>query len=233
MTLPIIGGVGAAAALGGWAAVTALSPRPVPAADHVSAGGQRALRSLADSQTPALGDVVGTPAATLKAAAPAPGAHPSVTTSTATVTTSASPPSSAPPLACASTTLQVAVSGAATAAGTTHLTVSLVNDATTPCSLAGYPRATLLSGSPGATTALPLQDIDLGATPSTLVLLPHERASFVLSLADVPVNGSATCAEATAVEILPPGASAPLVVAQPVSACGALLGVYAPVRAGS
>lgn len=117
----------------------------------------------------------------------------------------------------------------ATAVGTTRVDITLRNDSLMPCQLSGYPDVALreTAPAPGASGVATLSEVHLGESGSAVVLPPRSAADFVVSLAGVPVNGSAACTRAAVLAITPPGSSAPILLDAPVTACGSALGVFA------
>lgn len=99
----------------------------------------------------------------------------------------------------------------------------------------GYPSVAFFGGSgaggAGAGSKLPVRDIDLGSPPGRVTLPSGTGASFVLSVAEVPVNGIG-CKRVAAVQVVPPGGDAAISVPAAFQACGGTVGVY-PVTGGS
>lgn len=136
---------------------------------------------------------------------------------------------------CALASLSAAVASSATAVGTTRVEITLRNDSLAPCQLGGYPAVALreTAPAPGASSVARLREVHLGASAPAVVLAPRAAAHFVVSLADVPVNGSAACTRAAVLAITPPGSSSPILLDAPVTACGTALGVFALGAASS
>ncbi len=130
---------------------------------------------------------------------------------------------------CRAPQIAPALSGAATAAGTTHFTIALRNTGNLACTLAAYPTVTLIGGQASAPVQLPLREVELGHAAPSLTLAPGAAGTFVLSLADVPVDGSAICAHARGLAITVDQTAINL--AQPMVACGTMIGVFAIMSA--
>lgn len=129
--------------------------------------------------------------------------------------------------------MQVAAVGVATSAGTTRLTFALTNGGPQPCSLDGYPTVTLYGPSPaggaGAGSKLSFSNIRLGGPPASVLLAPTYAADFVVSVAEVPVNGAA-CQTVASIQVNPPGSRESVSLPDSFQACGTSIGVY-PIAA--
>ncbi len=171
--------------------------------------------------------------------------HKSTRPSTSTTTSTTAPPGSTTPTSttptstvattatCSTGVLQVAPNGVATSAGTTRLRFTLTNGGPEPCTLEGYPTVTLYgtsgAGGAGAGKKLSFADIHLGGPPTPVTVPSGGTARFVLSVAEVPVNGVA-CVNVASLEISPPGSAEALSLPDSFEACGTDVGVY-PVTA--
>lgn len=131
--------------------------------------------------------------------------------------------------------LQVASAGVATSAGTTHLRFSLTNGGPDACTLQGYPTVVLFgpsgAGGAGAGSRLPLTDVHLGGPPQRVTIASGASADFVLSVAEVPVNGAA-CTTVASLQVSPPESSESLSLPDSFQACGTDVGVF-PVTPSS
>jgi hypothetical protein len=126
--------------------------------------------------------------------------------------------------------LRLRIEAVAAAAGTSHLTLELTNDGPRPCSVEGYPVVAFFgesgAGGAGAGARLDVRDLDLGSSPQQVTVEPHAAASFVLSVAEVPVNGVG-CSQATSLQVVPPGGGAAISVPAAFEICGGTVGVFA------
>lgn len=160
---------------------------------------------------------------------------PSTTTapSSSAPSTSSPPSTSAAAATCSTGILQIAAVGVATSAGTSRLTFSLTNGGPQPCSLKGYPTVTLYgpsgAGGAGAGSKLQIGDIQLAAPAKTVLLAPSYAAQFVVSVAEVPVNGAA-CSTVASIQVNPPGSSESVSLPDSFQACGTSVGV-SPITA--
>ncbi len=109
------------------------------------------------------------------------------------------------------------------------MTFALKNQGPSPCSLEGYPTVALYgpsgAGGAGAGRKLALGDIDLGGPPKPMLLAPGYGTNFIVSVAEVPVNG-AGCQTVASLEVSPPGSSESLSLPDTFQACGTSIGVY-------
>lgn len=117
----------------------------------------------------------------------------------------------------------------AAAAGTSHVTFLLTGEGPRPCTLRGYPSISLFgasgAGGAGAGSSLGIQAIQLGPAPQTVTVSAGHSAAFVLSISEVPVNGSG-CRQAASLQVTPPGGSGALSIPAGFPVCGGTVGVY-------
>ena len=117
----------------------------------------------------------------------------------------------------------------AASAGTSHVTFLLVDEGPDPCTLRGYPSVALFgtsgAGGAGAGASLGIHAIDLGPGPQTVTVSTGHPAAFVLSVAEVPVNGSG-CRQAASLQVSPPGGGGALSIPASFPVCGGTVGVY-------
>lgn len=159
------------------------------------------------------------------------GAAPTTTTGAAPTTT-ASPAASA---ACSSGVLHLGQGGTAASAGTSRVSFVLKNEGPGRCTIDGYPEVILFgssgAGGSGAGPRLAITVARLGAAPEPVALAPGESADFVLSIAEVPVNGVG-CQGVASLEVAAPGGGGVLSLPTDLEACGGTVGVY-PVTSAS
>lgn len=159
----------------------------------------------------------------------APGRGSSTTSSTAAPAPSGSATAGALST-CTSGVLRLREGTVAAAAGTSHLSFVLTNEGPRRCTLDGYPVVALFGGSgaggAGAGSKLDLRPVELGASPERVVVASGGHAEFVLSVAEVPVNGVG-CQQVASLQVVPPGGTGALSVPAGFEACGNTVGVYA------
>jgi hypothetical protein len=78
---------------------------------------------------------------------------------------------------------------------------------------------------------LALSDIELGGPARAVSIASGGHATFILSVAEVPVNGAA-CSTVASLQVSPPGSSESLSLPDSFQACGTDVGVY-PVTSTS
>lgn len=151
-----------------------------------------------------------------------------------TIATTGTTSAPAGQLACSSGILALREGGLSAAAGTSHVTYLLTNEGSKGCTLRGYPTVALFgtsgAGGAGAGAQLPVRPIELGGATGGVTVPAGGSASFVLSVAEVPVDGSG-CQQAGSLQVTPPGAGAALSVPAGFTVCGTTVGVY-PLTSG-
>lgn len=163
---------------------------------------------------------------------PAPTTTPPVSGSTATAPRR--PTTVAGLLACSSGSLSLREGALSAAAGTSHVTYLLTNEGAQRCRLRGYPTVTFFgtsgAGGGGAGSPLGVRPIELGGTDGPVTVRAGGSATFMLSVAEVPVDGAA-CQQAGSLRVTPPGNGAALSVPASFTICGPTVGVY-PLSVG-
>lgn len=126
---------------------------------------------------------------------------------------------------CVAADLQPSFLGTNGAAGTIAVGFALTNSSSSTCTTYGWPGVLLLSST---ATALPTDAVRtssdmLGSTPATdITLKPGQEASFRLIASDFASGSTASCPNATALQIIAPNDTATLKVAISggIPACG-------------
>ncbi|MDA8290720.1 MAG: DUF4232 domain-containing protein [Actinomycetota bacterium] len=176
------------------------------------------LLAACSSPRPAARTTTSSPRSTTTTTTTGPGATGS---SGATSTSTASPVA-----ACSSGSLVLAedVAKSSTGAGSADIVFTLTNDASTPCSLRGFPAVTFRSAPGSSGTAVSIGTQQTGPGPSLVVLDARGVAAFYLVVGNVPVGGVG-CVDVGVVEVTPPGGGSPISVDASFSACGPSVGV--------
>lgn len=138
----------------------------------------------------------------------------STTTSSSSTTTSAPSTTSTTGVASAACNHITAVSGQGQgAAGTITGTVTITNTASTPCTVNGYPKLALFSGS-GAPLTVTLVDglsvtisAPANAAPATVNVAPSGTAQFAYQFSDVPVGVETSCPSSESASVIMPSAT--------------------------
>jgi hypothetical protein len=153
------------------------------------------------------------------------------TTTTGTSTTSTTGGSSIPPSAsggsteCVAADLKPSFLGTNGAAGTIAVGFALTNISSSTCTTYGWPGVLLLSSTDQAlpTNAVRSSSDLLGSTPaSNISLAPGQKASFRMIASDFASGNTASCPDATDLQIIAPNDTATLKVAISggIPACG-------------
>ena len=155
------------------------------------------------------------------------------TTTTGTTATSTTGPGSGE---CVAADLKPSFLGTNGAAGTIAVGFALTNSSGSTCTTYGWPGVQLLSSSGSAlpTDAERTSSDMLGATPATdITLKPGQEASFRLIASDFASGSTASCPNATALQIIAPNDTATLRVAISggIPACGRA--TLSPLMAGT
>jgi hypothetical protein len=169
-----------------------------------------------------------TRAATSTTAAPS-----STTTSSSTTTTAA-----AAPAACNQITASPGQGQGA--AGTITGLVTVTNASTSPCTVNGYPKVALYSGSGAPLTVTMVNGLSVtvssaaNAPPSSFSVAPSGTAQFAYQFSDVPVGSETSCPTSESAAVTMPGAT----TASPsfqlaIGPCGNGTIRVSPVYAGS
>jgi hypothetical protein len=177
-------------------------------------------------------------------ATPAAASPPGTPAASASTPASASPGTAAP-ATCASASLSVTVDvkqGSA-AAGSAYYPIDFTNTGSTPCTLAGYPGVSVVTGKGGGNGAeigAPASR-NSGAPPATVTLPAGGDAHAVLQVVDAGNYSASACHPVTGhwLRIYPPGQTAALYAPFTAQVCsarlpaklGSPLAVY-PVRSG-
>lgn len=144
--------------------------------------------------------------------------HPPRTTSTTSTTSSTSTPASTTTTASAAqacNTVTGSVGQQQGAAGTGTGVVTVTNVGASACTVDGYPRVALFSGSGAPLTVTVVEGLTVQLSPSaaappmSLTLLPSQQAEFAYQYSDVPVGSETGCPVSEAGSVTMPGAAAP------------------------
>jgi hypothetical protein len=150
---------------------------------------------------------------------------PTTTTGTGTTGTTTTTTSGAGSGECVAADLKPSFLGTNGAAGTIAVGFALTNSSGSTCTTYGWPGVLLLSSTD---TALPTDAVRtssdmLGSTPATnITLKPGQQASFRLIASDFASGSTASCANATDLQIIAPNDTATVKVAISggIPACG-------------
>ncbi|GHJ39206.1 DUF4232 domain-containing protein [Streptomyces sp. TS71-3] len=161
-----------------------------PATGHTEAGGGPTASGIPDDSAPAAG---GQPAKT----APPPRADTRTAQSPAT---------------CRTSDLTIALGAGEGAAGSQYRPLRVTNNASTPCSLFGFPGVSFVDAQ-GHQIGKPA-DRDGSQASGRVVMKPGQREQVTLRIVDPGVYGDDTChvTDATGVRVYPPGQKASVVV---------------------
>ena len=143
--------------------------------------------------------------------------HPRATTTTSSSTTSTStsptttPTTSAGSAAC--NHIGAAPGQSSGAAGTITGTITVTNTGPSPCTIDGYPKVALFSGSGAPLTVTMVNGLSVfvssraNAPPSSFALSPSASAQFAYQYSDVPVGNETSCPSSEEASVTMPGAT--------------------------
>ncbi len=165
----------------------------------------------------------------------------STTTSSSSTTTSAPSTTSTTATASAACNQIAATPGQGQgAAGTITGTVTITNTGSTPCTVDGYPKLALFSGSGAPLTVTLVNGLTVtisppaNAPPATVSVSPSGTAQFAYQFSDVPVGAETSCPSSeTASVVMPSATTASANFALAIDPCNNGTVRVSPVYSGS
>ena len=140
--------------------------------------------------------------------------HAATTTSSSTTSTSSASTTTTPTTAASTACNHISASaGQSTgAAGTITGVVNVTNTSGSPCTVDGYPKVALFSGSGAPLTVTMVNALSVNvspqanAAPSSFALAPSASAQFAYQYSDVPVGNETSCPSSEEASVTMPGA---------------------------
>jgi hypothetical protein len=174
--------------------------------------------------------------------------HSSTTSTRPATSTTASSPTTAPSSTTTSTStastacthITAAPGQGQGAAGTITGVITVTNAGTSPCTVNGYPKVALFSGSGAPLTVTIVNGLSVtvsgpaNAPPSSFSVAPSATAQFAYQFSDVPVGSETSCPTSESGSVTMPGSTTASPTFQlAISPCGNGTIRVSPVYAGS
>ena len=139
--------------------------------------------------------------------------HATTTTSSSTTSTSSTTTTSIPAGSTACNHVSASAGQTNGAAGTITGVVNVTNTGGSPCTVNGYPKVALFSGSGAPLTVTMVNGLSVNvspqanAAPSSFALAPAASAQFAYQYSDVPVGNETNCPSSARASVTMPGAT--------------------------
>jgi len=164
----------------------------------------------------------------------------STTTSPTTTTTTSSTTTSTIAASTACSHITAAAGQGQGAAGTITGVITVTNAGTSPCTVNGYPKVALFSGSGAPLTVTLVNGLSVSvsgpanAAPSSFSVAPSATAQFAYQFSDVPVGSETSCPTSESAAVAMPGSTTSSPTFQlAIGPCGNGTIRVSPVYAGS
>jgi uncharacterized protein DUF4232 len=137
------------------------------------------------------------------------------TTTAATTTTASSTTTTTNAVSTACNHITVAPGQSEGAAGTITGVITVTNAGPSTCTVDGYPKVALFSGSGAPLTVTMVDGLSVtlsppaNAAPSSVAVAPSSTAQFAYQYSDVPVGTETSCPSSEQATVTMPGATAP------------------------